>query len=334
LAIWLRRIRGSIGIALIVVAGLAMSATMLSADPVGSALCGIESSPVFNLMSLMPVYFAMMIIGIGDNARHYAKYFLTEGYSQKDLKRLFLGFVVSGGSVYRKDGKYCIRYYGKDAGMHRMFNDLAYSIYGSRPQTVHISQRGTYMSQLYSKSAVREVCEFSPEMASRKGETPTITYILEGDRRVKAEATRVVMSTAGWITCNFLVTDGRSKVYPRLGFGSVLDVNLACEYTSLMEAVPLRMRRYENKKYQGKGYLATTEQEDMRSFCLSGGFYEGSTVKKGAFSGVEKSRLLQALIDGHGTEYATKANAIETLNKSCDSDARDLSIYMDRIMLG
>ncbi len=111
---------------------------MLATDPVGSALCGIEGSPVFNLMSMMPLYFAMMIIGIGDSAKHYAKYFLTEGYSQKDLKRLFLGFVVAGGSVYRRDGKYCVRYYGKDTSMHRMFSDLAHHIYGSKPQTVDI----------------------------------------------------------------------------------------------------------------------------------------------------------------------------------------------------
>ncbi len=334
MGIKLKRIRETISIVMIVSAGLSMTGTMLAADPVGAALCGIEGAPVFNLMSMMPVYFAVMIIGISDSTKHYAKYFLTEGYSQKDLKRLFLGFVVAGGSVYRRDGKYCIRYYGKDTSMHRMFSDLAQHIYGSRPQTVDIESRGTCMSQFYSKQAVQEICEFSPEMASRKGETPTITYILEGDRRVKVEAARIAMSTAGWITCCFPSSEGWSRVYPRLGFGSVLDVKLACEYAHLMESVPLSMNHYGNKKYHGKGYLATTDQEEMRCFLNAGGFFKGSTVKKGAFSGIDKNRLLQALVDNRGAEYESKTCAINTVNKNCNDDSQDLNIFMNRIMLG
>jgi hypothetical protein len=330
----LRRIRESVSIMLIASAGLLMSATMLAVDPVDSALCGVERATAFNAMSLMPLYFAMMVIGIGNSAKPYVRSLLAEGFSHKDLKRLFLGFVVSGGSVYRQNGKYCVRYYGKDALMHKKFSDLAYQIYGSKPQIVHIEHRRTYMSQLYSKSAVLEMCEFSPEMASRKGETPTITYILEGDRRVKIEAARAVMSTAGWVTCTFSVSNRGSRVYTRLGFGSVLDIGLAGEYANLMEAVPLRMKRYGNKKYQERGYLATTDLDGIRSFLQSGGFFEGSRVKKGAFSGLEKNRLLQTLVRTWGTEYESKESAVDFLTKSCDDASLDLNLYLNRIMLG
>lgn len=334
MGIRLNRARDGVGVSLIAAAGILMSATALTADPVGSALCGVEGGAGFSLMNLMPIYFMMMIVGIGDSAKHYAKYFLTEGYSRTDLKRLFLGFVVSGGSVLRRNGRYCVRYYGKDEVMHRMFCDLGAHIYGSMPQTVQVMSRGTYMSQLYSKPAVMEICEFSPEMASRRGETPTINYILEGDRRVKVEAARVIMSTAGWITCMFPASDGWSRTYPRLGYGSVLGVKLASELEDLMEAVPLQMKFYGNKNYGGRGCLATTDRGEMQSFLRSGGFYEGSTVKKGAFSGVGKNRLLQTLVDTHGREYTGKGDAIEFLSRVCNDDSVDLNLYMSRIMLG
>jgi hypothetical protein len=218
--------------------------------------------------------------------------------------------------------------------MHGVFGDLAYQIYSVRPQTVRIESRGTYMSQLYSKSAALEMGEFSPELASRKGEAPTISYILEGDRRVRVEAARVVMSTSGWVTCTFCVPNGPTRAYPRLGFGSVLGNNLVGEYSNLMEAIPLQMSRYENTKYPQTGYLATTDQEEMESFLRAGGFLEGATVKKGAFSGLEKSRLLQAIVRTRGTEFDSRQSAINLFTRGYDEAAIELDLYLERLKLG
>lgn len=334
LGIRLERVRSSIGIALILSAGMLITLTLLAVDPVGSALCGVEDASVTNALDLMPAYFIMMIIGIGNNAKPYVRLLLKKGFNQQDLKRLFLALVVSGGSIYRRDGKYCLRYYGKDICMHGVFGDLAYQIYSVKPQTVRIESRGTYMSQLYSKFVVLELGEFSPELASRKGEVPTISYILEGDRRVRIEAARVVMSTSGWITCTFCVPNGLTRAYPRLGLGSVLGNNLVEEYSNLMETIPLRMSRYDNIKYRQTGYLATTDQEEMESFLQVGGFLDGSTVKKGAFSGLEKSRLLQAMVRTRGTEFDSKQSAIKLFTRGCDEATIELSLYLERLKLG
>jgi hypothetical protein len=328
------RILDSMGIVLVLSAGALISATLLLADPVGSALCGVEGASVASALHLMPLYLAMLIVGIGNSAQPYVRTLLKRNFSKQDLKRIFLGLVISGGSVYRQDGKYCLRYYGKDAYMHGVFRDLAYQIYGTVPQTLKVESRGTYMSQFYSKAAVLELGEFSPEMTPRKGGVPTISYILEGNRSVKVEAARAIMSNSGWVTCTFSVHEGVTRAYPRLGFGSVLDNHLAMEYVQLMETLPLSMSHYYNVKYPETGYLATTDQSEMQSFLKIGGFLEGSTVKKGAFSGMEKNRLLKALVGSRHEEFGSRKSAIEHLRNRDDKASLELGIYLDRLMLG
>ncbi len=326
-------VRNNIGIALVLLSGALMSFTMLSADPVGAAICGEECARGTIALSLMPAYFAMMVIGIGNSATPYIKYLVKREFNRRDLKRLFLGLVISGGSVLRREGKYCIRYYGKDGGMHSVFRDLAHQIYGTEPQTVKVNGRGTWMSQFYSKHAVLEMAELSPGLASRKGETPTISYILDGGKSIRIEAVRVMMSTAGWINCTFSYTSGSTKAYPRLGFGSVLSDSLAGECSCLMMAIPLRMESYSNSKYPSKGYLATSDVEEMQNFLKAGGFLRGSRVKKGTFGGMEKNILLQALLGVHGTEFRSREAAIDLLT-SRDDASLELSIYLDRLRLG
>jgi hypothetical protein len=311
-----------------------MIVTLLAADPVGSALCGVDDAPVVNALSLMPLYLAMFIVGLGNNAGPYVRPLLRRGFVKQDLKRIFLGLIVSGGSVYRQDGKYCLRYYGKDASMHRVFGDLAFQIYGVMPQTVKVESRGTFMSQLYSKVAVLEVAEFSPEMASRKGGTPTISYILEGNRMVRVEAARAIMSNSGWITCTFHVNSGTTRAYPRLGFGSVLSNNLAVEYSQLLEAIPIQMNLYDNVKYPKTCHLATTDRANMQSFLQAGGFLKGSRVKKGAFSGVEKNRLLQALVRARSLAFESREAAVDIITRGCDETALELDLYLERLKLG
>jgi len=334
LGIRLESARENVGVVLVLLSGMLMSFTMLWADPVGAAICGEECATSTMPLSVMPLYFALMIVGITNSTKPYVRHLLKKDFSQKDFKRLFLGLVVSGGSVFRRDGKYCIRYYGKDAGMHTVFGDLAYQIYSARPQTVRVNGRGTYMSQFYSKPAVLEMAEFSPELASRKGETPSISYILEGDRMVKIEAVRIMMSTSGWVNCTFSFPYGPTKAYPRLGFGSVLSSSLTEEYSCLTKAVPLQMERYPNNKYPKRGYLATSDKEEMQSFIQAGGFLHGSTVKKGAFSGIEKNKLLQVLVGTRGVEFQNKEAAIELLTRNCSDSSLELNIYLDRLRLG
>jgi len=181
---------------------------------------------------------------------------------------------------------------------------------------------------------VLEMGEFSPELASRKGGTPTISYILEGEERVKIEAVRVMMSTSGWVNCTFSFPAGPTKVYPRIGFGSVLSGDLAGEFSCLMKVVPLQMGSFANNKYPEKGYLATSDKEEMRNFLRAGGFLPGSTVKKGSFSGVEKNQLLQALVGTSGVEFGNRQAAVELLTRSCGDSSLELNIYLDRLRLG
>lgn len=328
------RVLDGVGIALVFSSGALITATLMLADPVGSALCGIEGGSFAGALQFMPAYFIMLMAGIGNSARPYVRALLARDFSRQDLKRVFLGLVISGGSVYRQGGKYCLRYYGKDAGMHDVFRDLSSEIYSTTPKTLRIESRGTYMTQLYSKVAVLEMSEFSPEMASRKGGAPTISYILEGDARVKIEAARVVMSNSGWLTCSFYVHDGMVKAYPRLGFGSVLEHNLAGEYVQLFNELNMHMGVYENAKYPQTSYLATTNFLEMQNFLHEGGFLGESTVKKGTFSGMGKNRLLKAMVDARDEEYQTKDIAIGRFRGSSEEESLELRMYLDRLKLG
>lgn len=319
---------------MVLTGGVLICATLLAADPVSPALCDVEVGPTFNGIALLPAYLTMLLIGAGNGARTYVRQLLREGFQQQDLKRLFLGLVVAGGSVYRRDGKYCIRLYAKDRAIHGLFRDLAYEIYHSDPQTLRIESRSTYMSQLYSKAAVLEVSEFSPELASRRGETPTISYILEGERRVRVEAARVVMSASGWLTCTFSVTEGGTRAYPRLGLGGVLRRELASEYSDLMGSIPLKMRFYEHSRYRDSGYLATTDRTEMGRFLQAGGFLRESTVKKGVFAGMEKNRLLQFFVENQGREFNGREAAVDIVTKGLDESALELDLYLERLKLG
>jgi len=64
--------------------------------------------------------------------------------------------------------------------LHEIFSELSYAVYQVRPRTTKIVSRSTYVTQLYSKAAVNELKEFSPELNIRNGGVPSIQVILEG----------------------------------------------------------------------------------------------------------------------------------------------------------
>jgi len=286
------------------------------------------------MLEFMPINYLLLATGLANYSRDYIGKLVQKGLKINDFKRLLLGAVIAGGSVYSKDSKYCIRFYGKDAVMHHIFAELTYAAYKLRPQIVRIESRGTYMTQFYNKSAVKELREYSPEFGARNGGVPTITYILEGNGQTKIEAARLLMSTSGWMTCSFSRSSGGAKVYPRLGLGSVTPETLNSEYMELMSSISLDFEEYTDKRYPNSSYLATYDTKVMLNFRKIGGFIQGITIKKGMFEGLEKNKLLSASCCASGKAFQSKDAACEAIMNSADGTSFEAKIYMDRIMLG
>ncbi len=303
---------------------------IVSYEPQG--FCGPEGVAFLNspLLSLMPINYIIILTGMGGLVSPYVRGLLKKGFSVTDLKRLFFGMVVSGGSVCSSGNKYCIRFYGKDLVLHQVFADLSYAIYETRSGTVNV--RGGYMTQLYNKGVVNELREFSPEFGTRCGGEPSLSFLLEGGPNVKAEASRVLMSTSGWIVCSFVNTTSGVKAYPKLGMGSAIPQNLMSDYVELMSEVDLKFRAYPDRRYEGRGYLAAYDYNTLETFRRLGGFLEGTRVKKGEFSGVERNVLLVSLTRAAGLKFPSKDEAIHRIKELGYDD--ELKVYLNRLMLG
>ncbi|MCX8182169.1 MAG: hypothetical protein N3D12_03520 [Candidatus Methanomethyliaceae archaeon] len=322
----------AISVAFVLGASANIVYTLISSYGESQGICGPEGVLIFQspLLAIMPLNFLLILTGIAGLASPYVKGLMKRGFSKSDLKRLFLGMVASGGSVYSEGGKYCIRFYGKDLVLHTIFADLAYVIYNTRPGTT--GARGSYVTQLYSKEAVRELREFSPEFETRLGGEPSLSFILEGGADVKVEASRILMSTSGWISCSFVNTTCGLRAYPKLGIGAVLPSNMLSDYSKLMCDVGLEFSIYQDKRYDGKGYLATSDLNTMRGFTDLGGFLEGTKVKRGEFAGIEKNLLLASLINATSFRFSTKVEAIKKIRELSYDD--ELKVYLNRLMLG
>lgn len=255
-------------------------------------------------------------------------------FNSGDLKRLFLGMVITGGSVYNRGGKYCIRFYGKDYTMHQVFTGLSYELYRSSPSTIQIIGRGSYITQLYCKEAVMDINELSPETNARKGGIPTIEYILEGNRSVRQESMRVIMSVAGWVGPSLKRTAYGYSVATRIGLGSSNPLPLNEEYKILAESLSLKFNSYSDSRYPDTGYLMSYDLDTCTAFLRLGGFVEGSLVKKGKFSGREKNSVLKASLVIAGTYFETPASVEKVMEAAVCNSNFELSALLGRIMLG
>lgn len=322
----------TVGAAFVIGASLNIVYTLLVSYGEPQGLCGPEGVLVLNspLLAIMPLNYILVLTGTLGLMSPYVKELLKKGFSTTDLKRIFLGMVVSGGSVHSSDHKYCIRFYGKDLALHRVFADLAYVIYEARHGT--LSMRGSYVTQVYSKRAVKELREFSPEFETRHGGEPSISFILEGKGEVKVESARVLMSTGGWISCSFINTASGLKAYPKLGCGSLTSPKLLSDYFELMSDVGLSFKVYQDKRYEGKGYIATTDLMTLTNFKRLGGFLNGTQVKKGEFEGMERNTLLTALIQASSLKFPSREEAIKKIKELGYDD--ELKVYLNRLMLG
>jgi len=325
----------ALSVMLIAVSAISIIYTTATIEPMLLDMCGegnVQGTPL--ALSLMSISYVVMLAGLANYSKGYVGKIIENGASIKDLKRLLLGAVVAGGSTYSSEGKYCVRFYGKDSALHEIFSELSYAVYNVRPRTVKIVSRSTYMTQLYSKAAIDELREFSPEFNIRNGGVPSIQYILEGNPQVRLEAARLTMSISGWVNCGFQATEAGVSAYPRIGLGAVNPVKLNEEYKELMDGAGVCMEFCNDKRYPETGYLATSNLEALNRFAEIGGFVEGSAVKRGVFAGINKNGLLAALIAEMGMPYQSKGEAVDRLKGLADATKRDVQIYLNRIMLG
>ncbi|MGQ9759757.1 MAG: hypothetical protein ACUVQ5_04200 [Candidatus Methanomethylicaceae archaeon] len=322
----------TVSTALIIGASANILYTLFTIYSETEGFCGPEGVTFIQLplLAVMPLNYIMLLMGTGGLASPYVRTLIKKGFSIMDLKRLLFGMVVSGGSLFSNGNKYCIRFYGKDLVLHQIFADMTYVIYDARPGTLCV--RNSYVTQLYSKEAVKELKEYSPEFGVRKGEIPSISFLLEGGAHVKTEAARVLMSTSGWIACSFVNTTSGVRAYPKMGMGSMIPYSLISNYLVLMSDVNLKFKVYSDSRYKGRGYLVTSEMKTLERFTRLGGFLEGTSVKKGAFEGIEKNELLTSLMATYNLKFASKEEAIRMIKTQSLND--ELGIYLNRLMLG
>ncbi|MEJ5293242.1 MAG: hypothetical protein WHS82_06565 [Candidatus Methanosuratincola sp.] len=323
------------GLALLIFAAFEAIQSTMSLEGALISECGQEAPTV-------PVqYNAIMLQTSGAAALGLLMYYQS-GYVKKvanrfnsgDLKRLFLGMVVAGGSVYSRGGKYCIRFYGKDYTMHQVFSGLSYELYRASPSTIQIPTRGSYMTQLYCKDAVVEINELSPEMNARKGGIPTIGYILEGNRSIRQESFRVIMSVSGWVNPLIKRTAYGYSVVARIGLGSSNPLQLNEEYKILTESLSMKFNTYSDSRYPDTGYLISYDADTCSAFLEMGGFVEGSIVKKGRHAGSEKNSVLKASLVASRVYFETPQSAERFVETAVCNSNFELSALLGRIMLG
>ncbi|MDI9644046.1 MAG: hypothetical protein QFX35_02365 [Candidatus Verstraetearchaeota archaeon] len=331
---WSKALR-LIGIVLLIFACLETIAMTISVEGAVVVECGRETAmPPTPYMEMLGQILGASASGILLNYDNDYVRRVSRKFTRADLKRLFLGMVVSGGSVYDRGGKYCIRFYGKDYTLHKVFSGLAYELYQASPSTLHISDRNTYVTQLYCKDAVVEIKELSPETNQRKGGAPTIAYITEGDRSVREESIRVIMSVSGWINLSFRHGPHGFVVYPKLGLGASIPARLCEEYQILTESLSLNFKSYADKRYKGTSYLMTCSNEVCRRFLELGGFLDGNTIKKGRFAGKEKNTLLRSVLTLGGKTFRSIEDAGKAVETAFCNSNFELSALLGRLILG
>ncbi|MEN3035539.1 MAG: hypothetical protein ABC537_04475 [Candidatus Methanosuratincola sp.] len=324
-----------LGLALLLLAASEAIQVALSLEGALISECGPEVQTAYvqyNAIMLQVSGAAVLGILMSYESKYVKK--VAAKFNSGDLKRLFLGMVVTGGSVYNRGGKYCIRFYGKDYTMHQVFAGLSYELYRSSPSTIQIAGRGSYMTQLYCKDAVMDMKELSPETNVRKGGTPTIEYILEGDRSIRQESMRVIMSVAGWVAPSFKRTAYGYSVSTRIGLGSSNPLPLNEEYEILAESLLLKFKSYSDSRYPETGYLMSYDPNTCMAFLSMGGFIEGNLVKKGRYAGMEKNSVLRASLVIGGKCFETPGFAEKFMEAAARNSNSDLSALLGRIMLG
>lgn len=329
------RIPSLLGLALLLLAANEAIQAALSLEGALISECGPEVQTVhvqYNVIMLQVSGAAVLGLLMNYQSDYVKK--VAAKFNSGDLKRLFLGMVVTGGSVYNRAGKYCIRFYGKDYAMHQAFAGLSYELYRSSPSTIQIAGRGSYMTQLYCKDAVMDINELSPETNARKGGVPTIEYILEGNRSIRQESMRVIMSVTGWVAPSLKRTAFGYSVSTRIGLGSSNPLSLNEEYKILAESLLLKFNSYSDSRYPETGYLMSYDPDTCSAFLSMGGFVEGSLVKKGRHAGLEKNSVLKASLAIGGKYFDTPASAEKVLETALCNSNFELSALLWRIMLG
>ncbi|MDI9609536.1 MAG: hypothetical protein QFX34_04565 [Candidatus Verstraetearchaeota archaeon] len=324
-----------LGLALLLLAATEAIQAAISLEGGLISECGPEAQSVYVQYNAIMLQISVAAI-LGSIMNYQSKYVkkIAAKFNSGDLKRLFLGMVVAGGSVYNRGGKYCIRFYGKDYTMHQVFNGLSYELYRSSPSTIQITGRGSYITQLYCKEAVMDINELSPETNARKGGIPTIEYILEGNRSIRQESMRVIMSVAGWVGPSLKRTAYGYSVATRIGLGSSNPLPLNEEYKTLAESLMLKLNSYSDSRYPDTGYLMSYDSNTCSTFLRMGGFVEGSLVKKGRYAGREKNSVLKASLVIEGSYFDTPASAERVMEDAVCNNNFELSALLGRIMLG
>lgn len=276
-------------------------------------LCGVGGviEVQQNLTLLLPLNYAVVLIGVGGVASPYVKSLISR-LSLDDLKRLFFYFASACCSISTENGKYCIRFYGRDLAMHKVLSDLAYLACGKRPRTVKMKK--TYATRIYGKLTAEKALP--------------LDSILNDTNIVKREFIRMIMSSDGWISLSFI----NNRIYPKLGLGSTLPSDKLRLYRYLLSDFDIKFSVHVDSRYRDRGFLVTSNFNALVKFKEIGGFVDGSCIKKGTFRGIEKNALLLSLIKLRGRSFNSKEEALNEVKwLSIDKDLRE---YLFRIMLG
>jgi hypothetical protein len=248
-----------------------------------------------------------------------------------DLRKLLATMVLTGGTVYAEESsyKYCVRYYGKDIILHTIFCDLIRHIQGIVAKPAQWLVKGSYVTQVYSKSLVDELFKLSPSYTTRNcnGDNNTndcqcpvsADFLFDAEQNVIKESVRLASSSNGALYCT---VDRRSNdhkyfVRPRFAFGYLSPTPLLDDYKHILQQIELDMFPVFDKRY-GKGFLVSNSWDTFERFAKIGGFIEGIKINHGHYKRMERNSLLNGALIFHRLEdnaFNTREEAMETVQK-------------------
>jgi len=251
----------------------------------------------------------------------------------RDLRKLLAIMVLSGGTVYAKrpSYKYCVRYYGKDIMLHTLFCNLVKRIHGIRATPAQWRSKGSYVTQVYSKTLVNDLLTLSPSYTTRNGNgnnhqlhdghhLVSASFLFNSSQKVIRESVRLASSSNGGLYCTVerRCNDHKYFVRPRFALGYLSPPNLLDDYKQILKQIGIETSPIFDKRYEMKGFLLSNSWDTVERFTKIGGFIEGVKINRGRYKRMERNSLLRGAMSFHRYEdntFDTQEDAVETIQE-------------------
>ena len=259
-------------------------------------------------------------------ASFYVHELRKRGYTAADFKKLIATMSLTGGSVFSDPSsyKYCLRYYGKSYVLHKILCDLVNTVYNANARPA-VREQG-YVTQIYRKEIVTDLLSLSPSYLHRSSsasddgkDEPTSSFLFDVNYELSAEAVRLGCSANGSVRYGVERRHdhrGSFFVRPQFAFGYLSTFHLLQDYKRVLERLQIHTYPVLDRRFEGRGFLASASWGALEAFDRIGGFIDGVEIAHGKYAGIERNALLHALLAFRRNEpnrFDSMQEATETL---------------------